>query len=46
VIELDKDVWRHIVTRHPELKGRIKEVLSVVSSPDEVYVDDRGLDMH
>lgn len=42
VVKLGEDVWRHIVTRHPELKGKIKEILSVVSNPDEVYVDDRG----
>jgi len=29
-------------TRHLELKGRIREVLGVVSSLDEVYVDGRG----
>lgn len=29
----------HIVFRHPELKDKMRLVLSAVSGPDEVYVD-------
>jgi len=41
-VVLREERWRHIVLRHPELKGKRNMVLDVVSSPDEVYVDLTG----
>jgi len=38
-VTLSEERWGHIVFRHPELKGKIRLVLSVVSGPDEAYVD-------
>lgn len=41
-VVLREERWRHIVLRHPELKGKRNLVLGVVSNPDEVYVDSAG----
>jgi len=38
-VTLSEERWRHIVFRHPELTGKMRLVLSVVSAPDETYVD-------
>ena len=38
-VTLSEERWKHIVFRHPELKDKMRLVLSVVSGPDEAYVD-------
>jgi hypothetical protein len=41
-VVLSEERWRHIVFRHPELRGKVDLVLTVVTSPDEAYVDESG----
>ena len=41
-VVLSEERWRHIVFRHPELKDKAGLVLSVISCPDEAYVDGSG----
>jgi hypothetical protein len=38
-VVLSDERWGHIVFRHPELKDKLRLVLSAVSAPDEAYVD-------
>jgi hypothetical protein len=39
-VMLSRRTWKHIMTRHPELKSKIELVLEAISNPDEVYVDE------
>jgi len=36
---LSRRTWMHIITRHPELKGKAELISDAVSNPDEVYLD-------
>jgi hypothetical protein len=41
-VVLSEERWRHIVLRHPEMKGKSDLILSAVSNPDEAYLDSTG----
>ena len=38
-VTLNEERWEHLVFLHSELKDKMRLVLSVVSGPDETYVD-------
>lgn len=41
-IRLTDERWKHIIERHPELRGEIEKVIKTISNPDFVQEGDGG----
>lgn len=41
-IRLPAERWKHIVTRHPELKGLRSQVSTVIRSPELIVIGSQG----
>ena len=41
-VVLSEERWRHVIFRHPELKGKVDSVLDAIAHPDETYADEGG----
>lgn len=42
-IQIEEERWRHVLDRHPELREMREAVVDAVRSPDDAFVDSRGL---